>query len=76
MDFLIAKDDLHRCRFEEGQAPEPGAGQALLAVRAFGLTSNNITYDLFAVGNRPAYGSTSQPTIPEGHGRRPVRTPS
>ena len=50
MDFLVAKDDLHRCRFAETSAPEPGPGEALLAVRSFGLTSNNITYEAFANG--------------------------
>jgi len=47
MDFLVAKDDLHRCRFAETPAPQPGPGEALLAVRSFGLTSNNITYAMF-----------------------------
>ncbi len=47
MDFLVAKDDLHRCRFSETEPPELEDGQALLAVDAFGLTSNNITYAMF-----------------------------
>jgi len=47
MDFLIAKDDLHRCRFEDAEPPEPAPGQALLAVERFGLTANNITYAVF-----------------------------
>ena len=34
MDFLLARDDLHRCRFAEAEPPEPGPGQALLTRRA------------------------------------------
>jgi hypothetical protein len=47
VDFLIAKDDLHRCRFLEAPAPELEPGQALLSVDAFGLSANNITYAMF-----------------------------
>jgi len=47
MDFLIAKDDLHRCRLQERVPPELESGQALLRVDSFGLTSNNITYAMF-----------------------------
>jgi len=47
MDFLIAKDDLHRCRFDDGPPLELGPGQALLKIACFGLTSNNITYATF-----------------------------
>jgi hypothetical protein len=43
VDFLIARDDLHRCRFDDADAPELAPGQALLRVERFGLTSNNIT---------------------------------
>jgi hypothetical protein len=50
MDFLIAKDDLHSCRFADAPALEPEPGQAVLRVDAFGLTSNNITYAMFGVG--------------------------
>jgi hypothetical protein len=55
VDFLIAKDDLHRCRFLDTTPPELAPGQALLAVAAFGLTSNNITYAEF--GQRMSYWS-------------------
>jgi hypothetical protein len=51
VDFLVAKDDLHRCRFQDGDPPALKPGQALLAVDSFGLTSNNITYELFTSGN-------------------------
>jgi Protein of unknown function (DUF2855) len=68
MDFLIAKDDLHRCRFQDAAPPELEAGQALLAVAAFGLTSNNITYAEF--GQRMSYWSFFP--AEEGWGRMPV----
>ncbi len=68
MDFLLAKDDLHRTRFVDAPAPEPGAGQVLLAVDAFGLTSNNITYAVFgeAMNYWSFFGAE------EGWGRMPV----
>ncbi len=47
MDFLLRKDDLHETRFEHGPPPQPGAGEALLRIESFGLTSNNITYAVF-----------------------------
>jgi Protein of unknown function (DUF2855) len=47
VDFLIAKDDLHRCRFAEDPPRELEPGQTLLVVEHFGLTSNNITYAMF-----------------------------
>jgi hypothetical protein len=43
-DFLVKRDDLRECRIAEGDAPELEAGQALLRVKTFGLTANNITY--------------------------------
>jgi Protein of unknown function (DUF2855) len=47
VDFLVAKNDLHRCRLLDSERPELGPGQALLTVDCFGLTSNNITYAMF-----------------------------
>src|SRR2546423_2221683 len=47
MDFLVKRDDLRQCRTVEGETAEPGPGQAVLRVSAFGLTSNNITYGVF-----------------------------
>jgi Protein of unknown function (DUF2855) len=43
-DFLVKRDDLRQTRIVESEAPELEPGQALLAVDAFGLTANNITY--------------------------------
>jgi hypothetical protein len=43
-DFLVKRDDLRQCLVTESNAPEVGAGQALLRVDTFGLTANNITY--------------------------------
>ncbi|HEV2982444.1 MAG TPA: DUF2855 family protein [Solirubrobacteraceae bacterium] len=68
MDFLIARDDLHRCRFDDAAPPEPRPGQALLAIDAFGLSANNITYAMF--GEAMSYWSFF-PTEP-GWGRLPV----
>ncbi|HMD56634.1 MAG TPA: DUF2855 family protein [Solirubrobacteraceae bacterium] len=68
MDFLVAKDDLHRCRFEQGEALEPQDGQALLAVERFGMTSNNITYAMF--GEAMSYWSFFP--AEEGWGRIPM----
>jgi NADPH:quinone reductase-like Zn-dependent oxidoreductase len=68
MDFLLAKDDLHRCRFDDRPSPEPGAGQALLRIDAFGLTSNNITYATF--GEAMSYWSFFP--AEDGWGRMPV----
>jgi hypothetical protein len=68
VDFLIARDDLHRCRFLEGEAPELEPGQALLRVASFGLTSNNITYATF--GEAMSYWSFFP--AEEGWGRMPV----
>ena len=68
MDFLLAKDDLHRCRFDDHPAPEAGAGEALLRIDAFGLTSNNITYATF--GEAMSYWSFFP--AEHGWGRMPV----
>jgi hypothetical protein len=46
-DFLVKRDDLHQCRLVESALPDPGPGQALLRVEAFGLTANNVTYAVF-----------------------------
>ena len=46
-DFLVRRDDIRDCRVAESEAPEIDAGQALLRVRSFGLTANNVTYAVF-----------------------------
>jgi hypothetical protein len=68
VDFLVAKDDLHRCRFVAADPPELAPGQALLAVDRFGLTSNNITYAMF--GQAMSYWDFFP--AEEGWGRVPV----
>jgi hypothetical protein len=68
MDFLVARDDLHRCRFSEADPPQPQDGQALLSVEAFGLSANNITYATF--GEAMSYWSFFP--AEEGWGRVPV----
>jgi NADPH:quinone reductase-like Zn-dependent oxidoreductase len=68
MDFLVARDDLHRCRFDDAPAREPGPGQALLRVDAFGLSANNITYAMF--GDAMSYWDFFP--AQEGWGRVPV----
>lgn len=68
MDFLVAKDDLHRTRFSEAPTPELQSGQALLSVSAFGLTSNNVTYAMF--GTTMSYWNFFP--AEDGWGRVPV----
>jgi hypothetical protein len=68
MDFQISRDDLHECRFVDGEVPELQEGQAILRVERFGLTSNNITYAKF--GEAMSYWDFFP--APEGWGRVPV----
>lgn len=68
MDFLIAKDDLHKCRFAEQPAPELEPGQARLRVERFGLSANNITYAMF--GEAMSYWKFF--AAEDGWGRMPV----
>jgi hypothetical protein len=68
MDFLIARDDLHLCRFDDAPPHQLADGQALLRVERFGLTSNNITYATFGEGM--SYWDFFP--APEGWGRMPV----
>ena len=46
-DFLVDKRDLKRARFAVATPDAPAAGQVLLAIDAFALTANNITYAAF-----------------------------
>jgi hypothetical protein len=68
MDFLIAKDDLHKCRFAEQPARELEPGQARLRVERFGLSANNITYAIF--GETMSYWKFF--AAEDGWGRMPV----
>jgi hypothetical protein len=68
MDFLIARDDLHSCRFDDAPPLHLADGRALLRVERFGLTSNNITYATF--GEAMSYWNFFP--APEGWGRMPV----
>ena len=43
-DFLVKRGELGEYRVAESEAPEVGAGEALLRVDCFGLTANNVTY--------------------------------
>jgi hypothetical protein len=40
----VKRDDLRECRVVESEAPDPSDGQAVLGVRSFGMTANNVTY--------------------------------
>jgi Protein of unknown function (DUF2855) len=68
VDFLVAKDDLHRCRLLDAAVPDLEPGQALLEVSAFGLSANNITYAMF--GQAMSYWSFFP--ADDGWGRIPV----
>jgi NADPH:quinone reductase-like Zn-dependent oxidoreductase len=68
VDFLVARDDLHRCRFLDSEPAELLPGQAQLQVASFGLTANNITYAMF--GEAMSYWSFFP--AEEGWGRVPV----
>jgi hypothetical protein len=68
MDFLVRRDDLRRCRFAETEPPEPGPGEAVLALERFGLTSNNVTYAV--MGDAMSYWKFFP--AEEGWGRIPV----
>jgi hypothetical protein len=70
-DFLVRRDDLHRCELRpappiDSVALEPG--QVLLAVDAFALTANNVTYAVF--GDAMRYWNFFP--APDGFGRVPV----
>ena len=45
VDFQVKREDWRQCRFVPAELPEPlDAGQVLLRVDRFALTSNNISY--------------------------------
>jgi hypothetical protein len=68
VDFLIAKRDLHACRFADVPPVALEPGQARLRVERFGLSANNVTYAMF--GDAMSYWSFFPAA--EGWGRMPV----
>lgn len=69
LNFLVKKDDLHEHRWQREALPEQlGANEVLLAVSAFALTANNITYAV--MGERMSYWRFFP--AEEGWGRIPV----
>jgi hypothetical protein len=68
MDFLVARDELARCQVEAAEPAQLAEGQARLAVAAFGLSANNVTYAKF--GDAMAYWSFFPAAA--GWGRVPV----
>ena len=71
LDFLVRRDDIRQCRVAERPAPEPGPGEALLAVERFALTSNNVSYAL--AGDLLGYWGFFPPAeAAEGWGRIPA----
>ena len=68
MDFLVRRDDLRQCRFDEMPVPVPDAGEALLEIERYGLTSNNVTYAV--MGDAMSYWKFFP--AEEGWGRIPV----
>jgi hypothetical protein len=68
MDFLVRRDDLQTVTFQDADAPMVRDGEALLAVRSFGLTANNVTYAV--LGDALSYWDFFP--APGGWGRIPV----
>ena len=44
LDFIVSRSDWSKTRFEDGPAPEAGAGEVLFRVDRFAFTANNISY--------------------------------
>ena len=70
MDFEVMRQDLGVTRVMDLGVPEIGAGQVLLRVDAFALTSNNITYGVF--GDMLRYWEFFAPSSDDGWGRIPA----
>jgi hypothetical protein len=69
--FCVAKDDLRRWRWEEGEAPASGSldrEQVLVEVSKFAFTANNVTYA--RLGDQISYWRFF--SAPEGCGYIPV----
>ena len=67
--LLVKRDDLRETRIDEPEVPEPGEGQASLAVKRFGMTANNVTYAV--MGDVMSYWNFF-PVAEEGWGRLPT----
>ena len=52
-EMLVRRDDLTQIAINETIAPEPAEGQVLLAIEAFAVTANNVTYAV--VGEQVGY---------------------
>ncbi len=68
-DFLVKRGELRECRVAESGAPQLESGQALLRVKTFGMTANNVTYAVF--GDAMSYWDFF-PTEEEGWGILPT----
>src|SRR5262245_20545685 len=67
--LLVKRDDLRETRIDEPEVPGPGEGQALVAVKTFGMTANNVTYAVMGDGMK--YWNFF-PVAEEGWGRLPT----
>jgi hypothetical protein len=45
--LLVRRDDLHQIQFDDSPSASLAGGEARLAIDAFALTANNITYGVF-----------------------------
>jgi hypothetical protein len=64
-DFIVARDDLRRCKLTETQLPDTSAlpdDALLLKVRPFAFTANNITYAV--LGDQLKYWLPEEPALP------------
>ena len=43
-DLLVSTDDIATTELRAAERPEPGEGEAVLALSRVGLTANNVTY--------------------------------
>lgn len=69
MDFLVRRDDIRETKLvEDTDPPELSDGQALLAVKTFGLSANNITYAV--MGDAMSYWKFFP--APDGWGHVPM----
>ncbi len=68
-DFLVKRGELRECRVAESEPPQLESGQALLRVKTFGMTANNVTYAVF--GEAMSYWDFF-PTAEEGWGILPT----